>query len=175
MANLSYFKKKDVNEDDKFLTVGKLMDILKNINPETKVFLRNLDEWGNKIVIKDGFGYSEVSDGLIENVVKTNINQTNNEAEYIILQGCISKSGFDTLDEEPYQKVIYHHTWLDKYLKKITPTETMVQLKTKFLNVERNCGNCYNLQDNHCSISKLEVKNKDSCELWQYENNERRI
>lgn len=167
MANLNHYIDADVDESDKFLTVGELMDILKDVNSETKVFIRNLDEWGNKIVIKDGFGYSEASDGLIENVMKGNIDQVTGEEEYIIIQGCVAKYGFVTLDREPYQRVIYHHTWWDKHLRKITPIETMKQLKDRFLKVKHECRNCesYNM-DGTCNISKLKVQSFDSCELW---------
>ena len=167
MANTHYFIEENVSEDDKFLTVGQLINVLEEVNPETKVFIRNLDEWGEKPVIKgaDGFNSYQISDGLIENIIKSNINQVTGEYEYIIIQGCISKEGFVTLDREPYQEVIYHHTWWDKVLKKITPLTTIKQLKDRF-NVNKKCANCKHITEAHCSISKLDVNNDDVCELW---------
>ena len=167
MTNLNYYKEDEVDETDKFLTVGKLMSILKDVNPETKVFIRNLDEWGEKLVVKDGFGYSEASDGLIENIIKSNIDQITGEEEYIILQGCVAKYGFVTLDHEPYQEVIYHHTWWDKYLKKITPTETMKQLKDTFLRVKHICKTCSFYHNGVCDKDKRSRCDNNSCSLWE--------
>lgn len=175
MANLAYFKEADVNEEDKFLTVGELISILSDVNPSTKVFIRNLDEWGEKPSIKNLDSVWELSDGLITDVKRANINQVTGEEEYIVLQGLINKRGFNTLDYEPYEETIYHHVWIEKMLKKITPIETMRQLKNKFLNVRRNCGNCSNLVNNSCTISKLQVNNDDLCELWDYKNNKKKV
>lgn len=168
MANLHYMRDTEIDETDKFLTVGELMSILSDVKPETKVFIRNLDEWGEKLVIKDGFGYSEASDGLIENIIKANIDQINGDYEYIIIQGCINNSGFVTLDREPYSEVIYHHTWMDKILHQMNPIRTLKQLKDKFMKVEHICLNCSSFKESICDKDKREHSSNDSCELWEY-------
>ena len=86
MANIHYFRKEEIDEDDKFLTVGGLMDILKDVNPQTRVFIRNVDEWGEKPMIHNSTDSWELSDGLITDVKRANINQVTNKEEYIIIK-----------------------------------------------------------------------------------------
>jgi len=167
MANIHYFREEEIDEEDKFLTVGGLIDILKDVNPQTRVFIRNVDEWGEKPVINNSTDSWELSDGLITDVKRANINQVTNKEEYIIIQGLINKRGFVTLDHEPYEEIIYHHTWLDKCLNKLNPITSMKQLKSKFFKGEKNCGNCNSWNSNVCDKSKVKVDIDEVCELWE--------
>ena len=120
-------------EEEKWISVGDLIHILEPLNHDAKIFIRNRDEWGEKIVIKDGFGYSEVSDGLIEKVLISNINQITGDYEYVIIEGLINGGGFNTLDREPYTIPVYKNNWFERFMKRVTPITTMKQLKDKFL------------------------------------------
>ena len=160
MANLHYFKDEvKIDNSDKFLTVGELINILSELNPKTKVFLRNLDEWGQKPYIKNLDSYWEVSDGLITDVKKTNINQITGEEEYIILQGMINKQGFNTLDYEPYEETVYHHTWLDKMLNRVIPITSIKQLRNMQVKVGHECEKC--------KSEFIHIINDKSCKLFQ--------
>lgn len=170
MANLHYFRDVEVDESDKFLTVGELMSILEDVNPETKIFIRNLDEWGGKPVIENLDSRWELSDGLITDVKKANIDQVTGEEEYIIIQGLINKEGFVTLDHEPYEETIYHHTWIEKMLRSVNPVTTMKQLRDRYLKVDKMCKYCnsYESFNQKCDKSKLKKYPDDSCELYEY-------
>ena len=168
MVNLNYCKDNvHIDKTNKFLTVGELIGILSEVNPQTKVFIRNLDEWGGKPYIENMDSCWELSDGLITDVKKANIDQVTGEEEYIIIQGMINKQGLNTLDYEPYEEIIYHHTWLDKMLNRFVPITSMKQLRDKYLKIKHNCGNCRSNINNICSKSKLQVLKDDDCELWE--------
>ena len=123
--------------DEQWITVGDLINILEPLNHDARIFLRNLDEWGDKIVIKDGFSYSEVSDGLIEKVLISNIDQKTLKYEYVIIQGLVNYNGFETVDREPYTIPVYKNEWFERFIERVTPVTTMKQLKEKFFSKKR--------------------------------------
>lgn len=120
-------------DDEKWVTVGDLIKILEPLNKEAKIFIRNRDVMGEKPSINNGGSVWELSDGLIEKVLISNINQISEEYEYVIIEGCINYEGFHTLDDEPFTQTVYKNNWFERFMERISPINTMKQLKERWL------------------------------------------
>lgn len=123
----------ELAEQEKWLSVGDLIHILEPLNQDTKIFIRNREVSGGKPIIDNGNSVWELSDGLIDKVLISNIDQVTGDYEYVIIEGCINYHGFSTLDDEPYTIPVYKNNWFEKFMKRVSPITTIKQLKERFL------------------------------------------
>ena len=123
----------ELAKQEKWLTVGDLIHILEPLNQDTKIFIRNREVSGGKPISDNGNSVWELSDGLIEKVLISNIDQVTGDYEYVIIEGVINYHGFPTLDDEPYTISVYKNNWFERFMERVSPISTMKQLKERFL------------------------------------------